>query len=250
MPRVSFHQCSSRPVALPCVVSTPKTTSRSQKTGTMPANMPRHQLTGREKRTPGQRGSKGPGPHCLFRKVLEVATPHFHLHLVDEIFIKHQGRLGNVAFHVVAGCPEKSWGSHYQAEKGEANHGLCCGEWFEPGSAPTEPANFLSPWAQWSKYPYQILVVRVTEIGGPTQTSMSQPHAPSQPLHRGQCWVVGDFSPAVSNTALWTPCFSGPGWWLPWAFIPGAQLRYQSSPLGPLPGILPPNLSSSASLSP
>lgn len=77
------------------------------------------------------------------------------------------------------GAPRKVGGRVTKQRRGETNHGLRYGEWFEPGPAPTEPANLLSPWAQWSKYPYQILVVRVTEIGGPTQTSVSQPHAPA-----------------------------------------------------------------------
>lgn len=32
--------------------------------------------------------------HCLFRKVLEGATPYFHLHLIDKISVKHQGEAG------------------------------------------------------------------------------------------------------------------------------------------------------------
>lgn len=57
--------------------------------------------------------------HCLSRKVLEVATPHFRSHLSDKILAKHQRKLGNVIFHLGGRCPDKIGGPCYQGKKGK-----------------------------------------------------------------------------------------------------------------------------------
>lgn len=57
--------------------------------------------------------------HCLSRKVLEVATPHFHSHLSDKILAKYEGKLGNVIFHLGGRCPDKIGGPITKERRGK-----------------------------------------------------------------------------------------------------------------------------------
>lgn len=65
-----------------------------------PANKP---TTEREERRPRLKREQRARDHCVFRRALEAATPHSRLHLIDKL--KHQGKLGNVIFHLGGQLP-------------------------------------------------------------------------------------------------------------------------------------------------